>query len=98
MRLFADEKNAAALKQTADSESLVGNLRSHLNRLKSGDYFALLAYVPMFASHEQRLQQMRHAVRDKKRVATCIAFGPRFLHSTRQANKGGPKSGEVLQD
>jgi transaldolase / glucose-6-phosphate isomerase len=97
MRLFADEKNAAALKQTADSESLVGHLRSHLNRLKSGDYFALLAYVPMFANHEQRLQQMRHAVRDKKRVATCLGFGPRFLHSTGQAYKGGPNSGVFLQ-
>jgi transaldolase/glucose-6-phosphate isomerase len=97
MRLFADEKNAAALKQTADSESLVGHLRSHLNRLKSGDYFALLAYVPMFAHHEQRLQQMRHAVRDKKRVATCLGFGPRFLHSTGQAYKGGPNSGVFLQ-
>jgi glucose-6-phosphate isomerase len=97
MRLFADEKNAAALKQAAVSESLVGHLRSHLNRLKSGDYFALLAYVPMFANHEQRLQQMRHAVRDKKRVATCLGFGPRFLHSTGQAYKGGPNSGVFLQ-
>jgi transaldolase/glucose-6-phosphate isomerase len=97
MRLFADEKNAAALKQVAVSESLVGHLRSHLNRLKSGDYFALLAYVPMFANHEQRLQQMRHAVRDKKRVATCLGFGPRFLHSTGQAYKGGPNSGVFLQ-
>src|SRR5260370_42351951 len=97
MRLFADEKTAAALKQPAGSESLVGHLRSHLNRLKSGDYFASLAYVPMFASHEQRLQQMRHAVRDKKRVATCLGFGPRFLHSTGQAYKGGPNSGVFLQ-
>ncbi len=97
MQLFADEKNTAALKQAAVSESLVGHLRSHLNRLKSGDYFALLAYVPMFANHEQRFQQMRHAVRDKKRVATCLGFGPRFLHSTGQAYKGGPNSGVFLQ-
>jgi transaldolase/glucose-6-phosphate isomerase len=97
VRLFADEKNAGALKQAADSESLVEYLRSHLNRLKSRDYFALLAYVPMFANHEQRLQEMRHAVRDKKRVATCLGFGPRFLHSTGQAYKGGPNSGVFLQ-
>lgn len=97
VRLFADEKNAGALKQAAASESLVEYLRSHLNRLKSRDYFALLAYVPMFANHEQRLQEMRHAVRDKKRVATCLGFGPRFLHSTGQAYKGGPNSGVFLQ-
>jgi hypothetical protein len=40
---------------------------------------------------------MRHAVRDKKHVATCLGFGPRFLHSTGQAYKGGPNSGVFLQ-
>jgi hypothetical protein len=40
---------------------------------------------------------MRHAVRDKKKVATCLGFGPRFLHSTGQAYKGGPNSGVFLQ-
>src|SRR5262249_8634988 len=34
---------------------------------------------------------------DRKRVATCLGFGPRFLHSTGQAYKGGPNSGVVLQ-
>jgi len=31
------------------------------------------------------------------RVATCLGFGPRFLHSTGQAYKGGPNSGVFLQ-
>jgi transaldolase/glucose-6-phosphate isomerase len=43
------------------------------------------------------LQAIRHAVRDKKHVATCLGFGPRFLHSTGQAYKGGPNSGVFLQ-
>jgi transaldolase/glucose-6-phosphate isomerase len=47
--------------------------------------------------HEQQLQAIRHAVRDKKHVATCLGFGPRFLHSTGQAYKGGPNSGVFLQ-
>src|SRR5215813_7199138 len=47
--------------------------------------------------HELSLQAIRHAVRDKKRVATCLGFGPRFLHSTGQAYKGGPNSGVFLQ-
>src|SRR2546425_11195489 len=47
--------------------------------------------------HETSLQSMRRAVRDKKRVATCLGFGPRFLHSTGQAYKGGPNSGVFLQ-
>jgi len=47
--------------------------------------------------HEHQLQTIRHAVRDKKHVATCLGFGPRFLHSTGQAYKGGPNSGVFLQ-
>jgi hypothetical protein len=36
------------------------------------------------------------AVRDARRVATCLGFGPRYLHSTGQAYKGGPNSGVFL--
>ena len=36
-------------------------------------------------------------MRDQKHVATCLGFGPRFLHSTGQAYKGGPNSGVFLQ-
>ena len=98
IKLFTDEKNAAALTKTvAGNPTLTGYLKAHLNRLGAGDYFALLAYVEMNAAHTQALQAMRHAVRDTKRVATCLEFGPRFLHSTGQAYKGGPNTGVFLQ-
>jgi transaldolase/glucose-6-phosphate isomerase len=57
----------------------------------------LLAYIDRDAGHIDSLQKMRMAVRDKKHVATCAEFGPRFLHSTGQAYKGGPASGVFLQ-
>jgi transaldolase / glucose-6-phosphate isomerase len=98
IQLFTDEKNAAALASAAGNDkSLSGYLRAHLGRIKAGDYFALLAYVEMNQSHENTLQDIRTAVRDKKRVATCLGFGPRFLHSTGQAYKGGPNTGVFLQ-
>jgi len=98
IQLFTDERNAANLKQLAGgSPSLSGLLHAHLNQLGAGDYFALLAYLEMNAAHEERLQAIRHAVRDGRRVATCLGFGPRFLHSTGQAYKGGPNSGVFLQ-
>jgi transaldolase/glucose-6-phosphate isomerase len=98
IQLFTDEKNAAALASAVGSDkSLTGYLRAHLKRAGAGDYFALLAYVEMNAPHEKVLQSMRIAIRDKKRVATCLGFGPRFLHSTGQAYKGGPNSGVFLQ-
>jgi transaldolase/glucose-6-phosphate isomerase len=98
IKLFTDFKNADALAQAAGSDkTLAGYLRAHLERLGAGDYFALLAYIHMNAEHEALLQELRHALRDKKRVATCVEFGPRFLHSTGQAYKGGPNSGVFLQ-
>jgi transaldolase / glucose-6-phosphate isomerase len=98
LRLFTDAKNAAALKQGLDGDrSIVGYLRAHLNRIRPGDYFAMLAYLAMTDPHEDALQAMRLAVRDRTRVATCLGFGPRFLHSTGQAYKGGPNTGVFLQ-
>jgi hypothetical protein len=98
IKLFTDEKNAAALATAASGDhSLGGYLKAHLARIKAGDYFAVLGYIQMNTEHEQDLQTLRHLVRDKKRVATCLGFGPRFLHSTGQAYKGGPNSGVFLQ-
>ena len=97
VKLFTDAKNASDLAASAGEKSLVGYLRAHLGRIHAGDYFAVLGYIQMNAEHEQSLQTLRHAVRDSKRVATCLGFGPRFLHSTGQAYKGGPNSGVFLQ-
>jgi transaldolase/glucose-6-phosphate isomerase len=96
--LFADAKNAAALQSAAGSSpSLTSFLKAHLARLGQGDYFALLGYVEMNAAHDAALQRARHRVRDARHVATCLGFGPRFLHSTGQGYKGGPNSGVFLQ-
>jgi transaldolase / glucose-6-phosphate isomerase len=98
IKLFTDEKNAARLAAAiGDDKTLVAYLRAHLNSISAGDYAAFLAYVEMNEAHEALVQAARHAVRDKKRVATCLGFGPRFLHSTGQAYKGGPNSGVFLQ-
>jgi transaldolase / glucose-6-phosphate isomerase len=98
IKLFSDSANADALRQAIGGKpTLVTLLKAHLSRLGTGDYFALLAYIEMNGENETQLQAMRHAVRDSKKVATCLGFGPRFLHSTGQAYKGGPNSGVVLQ-
>jgi transaldolase/glucose-6-phosphate isomerase len=94
IKLFADEKNAAALR---GGTKLVDVLKAHLSRLGAGDYFAVLGYITMNPANEKTLQTIRHAVRDKKKAASVLGFGPRFLHSTGQAYKGGPNSGVFLQ-
>jgi hypothetical protein len=98
IKLFADEANAAAvLKSAGAGRSLKSVLQAHLGRLGAGDYFALLAYIEMNPAHHDALQAIRTSVRDRKKVATCLGFGPRFLHSTGQAYKGGPNTGVILQ-
>ncbi len=98
IKLFTDERNATNLNKLAGSDrSLTGFLRAHLSQFNPGDYMALLGYIEMNGAHEESLQAMRHAVRDRKHVATCLGFGPRFLHSTGQAYKGGPNTGVFLQ-
>jgi transaldolase/glucose-6-phosphate isomerase len=97
IKLFSDEKNTGELERLATDKSVDGYFKAHLSRIKAGDYFAVLAYIQMNAEHEQALEGIRHRVRDSKHVATCLGFGPRFLHSTGQAYKGGPNTGVFLQ-
>ncbi|MCU1335313.1 MAG: transaldolase [Bryobacterales bacterium] len=80
-----------------DSADLTDRLRTHLNTIRASDYFALLAYIEMNQAHETALQKIRRKVRDTRKSATCLGFGPRFLHSTGQAYKGGPNTGVFLQ-
>jgi len=95
IELFADPRNEGELKPKATN--LVAALKAHLDRGKAGDYVAMLAYIDRTAAHIEAMQKMRHQVRDTKKLATCLGFGPRFLHSTGQAYKGGPNSGVFLQ-
>ncbi|HVH86596.1 MAG TPA: bifunctional transaldolase/phosoglucose isomerase [Terriglobales bacterium] len=98
IKLYADEKYAGKLTIAAGKEkSLPAYLRAHLNSIGPGDYAALLAYIPMNDANQSALQTTRTAIRDRKRSATCLGFGPRFLHSTGQAYKGGPNTGVFLQ-
>jgi hypothetical protein len=94
LTLFADEGNRTP---RGKGDTLVDHLGAHLDRIRSGDYCALLAYVERNKVHHDALQKIRLLIRDRKRVGTCLEFGPRFLHSTGQAYKGGPNTGVFLQ-
>jgi glucose-6-phosphate isomerase len=95
--IYATDAYSAKLKADAPSATLAGYLKAHFAQMHAGDYFATLAFLPMFSEHENVIQGFRHKVRDAKRVATCVGFGPRFLHSTGQDYKGGPNTGVFLQ-
>jgi transaldolase/glucose-6-phosphate isomerase len=95
--LFTDEGNARDLREMAADQTVASWLQAHFARAASGDYLALLAYIAHDEDNIDALQGIRLALRDKFHLATCAQFGPRFLHSTGQAYKGGPDSGVFLQ-
>jgi transaldolase/glucose-6-phosphate isomerase len=93
IKLFTDERDQAALHE----ETLDGVIKAHLDRAGPGDYVALLAYLDRSPASMEALTRLRTRIRDARHVATCVGFGPRFLHSTGQTYKGGPNSGVFLQ-
>jgi transaldolase len=62
-----------------------------------GDYIALLAYIERTPEAHQALEAIRLRLRDLRRVATTLGYGPRFQHSTGQEHKGGANTGVFLQ-
>ncbi len=94
-KLFADPRNAGELKPRATS--LEAALKAHFARIGAGDYAAILAYIQRNPAHIEAMESLRVEIRDRTKAATCVGFGPRFLHSTGQAYKGGPNSGVFLQ-
>jgi transaldolase/glucose-6-phosphate isomerase len=91
--LYADARNAKVLE---GCNTLAQCLRAHFRQAGAGDYVGLLAFFEQSKAHGAQLQAMRTKLRDVLKVATCAEFGPRFLHSTGQAYKGGPNSGIFL--
>ncbi len=94
--LYADRDCTVLLNVKCDY-SLVNYLKVYLDQLSEGDYFALLAYIEMNERYHETLQAIRQTVQNAKKTATCLGFGPRFLHSTGQAYKGGANTGVFLQ-
>ncbi len=97
IKLFSDEKNTDELNAIIEEKTLANYLNAHFSRIVENDYFALLAYIEMNYENEMLLQKLRRKVIENKGVATCLGFGPRFLHSTGQGYKGGANNGVFLQ-
>ena len=94
--LYSDAANVAALKAAAGEANLASYLRAHAERVGAGDYFGFLAYIDRTNAHAAHLTALRARLRDRQGCATVVGFGPRFLHSTGQAYKGGPNTGVFL--
>jgi len=92
--VYASGNSAVVLR---GANTLAQTMKAHLGSIHEGDYFALLAFLQHNEQNRKPLEDIRHSVRDAKRIATCLEFGPRYLHSTGQAYKGGPNSGVFIE-
>ncbi|CAN5399338.1 bifunctional transaldolase/phosoglucose isomerase [soil metagenome] len=95
--IYTDPANADALRKAGAASDLGSWMKAHLARIAPDDYVATLAYLDRDDANITALQAIRMAIRDSRHAATCVGFGPRFLHSTGQAYKGGPDNGVFLQ-
>ncbi len=92
------EEYAAKLTSTGHRASVPPRSSPpHLAQITADDYFALLAYIEMNAENETHSKRSAKKSSTSHAVATCLGFGPRFLHSTGQAYKGGANNGVFLQ-
>jgi glucose-6-phosphate isomerase len=86
-----DENASSGLSTVSDV------VRAHCEKIETGDYVALLAYIEDTQETEAALQTIRELIRNATGCATTVGYGPRFLHSTGQLHKGGPDSGVFIQ-
>lgn len=97
-RALTDAYERADMRSaTPSAPDDITGLAPLLASVRPGDYVALLAFVPMTPEVDAVLQRARLRIRDATRAATMVGFGPRFLHSTGQAFKGGPNTGVFIQ-
>jgi transaldolase / glucose-6-phosphate isomerase len=97
LALHVGGETARALCGKTDGTRLDGVLAAFLGSVRPYDYVGLLAWIERSPAHAAALQAMRAHLRDKLGAATVLGFGPRFLHSTGQAYKGGPDTGVFLE-
>ncbi len=96
--IYTDEANWKTITGIdRNPSSLAEILKAFLSNIKAEDYFTILAYIEMNEANESTLQKIRTLILNRYKIATCLDFGPRYLHSTGQVYKGGPNSGVFLE-
>ena len=97
IRLFAAPDHARRLLRNSGGGGVASALCAHMRTAGEGDYVALLAYLNRDPNARAALGRIRNVIRRNSGLATCVGFGPRFLHSTGQLHKGGPENGVFVQ-
>jgi transaldolase / glucose-6-phosphate isomerase len=94
-RVLAGYESKGALPELADADDAA--LRALLGGASPPSYVAIMGYVQSSAEFDAAVHELRETIRDRTSATTTFGYGPRFLHSTGQFHKGGPKTGRFLQ-
>jgi transaldolase/glucose-6-phosphate isomerase len=94
-RVLASYEATRALPDVAEADEAA--LQALLGGASPPSYVAIMGYVQPSAEFDAAVAELRVAVRDATKATTTFGYGPRFLHSTGQFHKGGPKTGRFLQ-
>jgi glucose-6-phosphate isomerase len=73
--------------------STLEEARAWLAATRPGEYLAILLFTAPSAAADRRLRDVRVRWRERTHAATTAGYGPRYLHSTGQLHKGGPRRG-----
>ncbi len=91
-RVLADGAAGGTASDATDDD-----LRALLGSAEPPSYVAIMGYVAPSAAFDEAVAELRSTIRDATKATTTFGYGPRFLHSTGQLHKGGPKTGRFLQ-
>ncbi|MDQ4040718.1 MAG: hypothetical protein M3141_03095, partial [Actinomycetota bacterium] len=94
-RVLGQYRSEGKLPEIADADDAA--LRVLIAEAAPPDYVAIMGYVEPSDAFDEAVAELRTAIRDATKATTTFGYGPRFLHSTGQFHKGGPKTGRFLQ-
>jgi transaldolase / glucose-6-phosphate isomerase len=94
-RVLAEYERSHQLPDVADADALA--LAELLGGSAPPEYVAIMSYLRPSAGFDAAVRELRAALRERTKATTTFGYGPRFLHSTGQFHKGGPKTGRFLQ-
>ena len=94
-RVLAGYEAEHELPEIADADDAA--LRALLGDAAPPHYVAIMGYLQPSPEFDAAVAELRETIRAGTLATTTFGYGPRFLHSTGQFHKGGPRTGRFLQ-
>ena len=94
-RVLEEYEHSGRLPEPPDADG--ATVAALLGEASPPHYVALMGYTQPSPQLDDAIAALRAAIRARGGATTTFGYGPRFLHSTGQYHKGGPRTGRFLQ-